>query len=470
MLKRWRVVSAGAVALVSALSVGLVWAGSSDVAGAAVRKPYHVTPGPIFNSASGSDQAKYAINDHIKGAIDHAPHGSTIRVMSWNIMSRGATSSLLRAQKRGVRVLVLMDSDNWSNDVPNPQFKRLKSGLAKGNKGRRLKSAAKVCNGSCRGGGGSAHSKFYLFSYSGHSRRVVMEGSANFTLAAATNQWNDIFTWVDNARIYNFAVSIFGQMWKDKKVANAWQQTTSAPYTLAFSPERGNRFRGDPVTNTLHQVKCTGAVHGNARHRTIIRFFPDVMRGSRGLRNAKQLRSLWNAGCDVRIGYTVMSYQAHKLLTSAGKRGKVPMRHMAVDNNGDGQFDKYFHLKTLSVNGVIGRNRAAFRVINGSSNASGLSTVSDENIATITKKRTVLKYQNHMNYWFNHAPKASGTSGGAGAAGRVTTGGVDPRLLRLKTPQGTRAAASDGYIAPGTKVVDPHTGRTVDPYALIDLD
>jgi len=451
----------------SLVAASLVWTGSPQAADAA-GAGYHVTPGPIFNSASGPNKVKYAINNHIKGAINHAPHGSTIRIMSWNIMSRAATDTLLRAQRRGVRVLVLMDASNWSNDVPNPQFKRLKQGLARGNKGRAAnrKSAAKVCQGSCRGRTGSAHSKMYLFSWSGRSPRVVMEGSANFTLAAATNQWNDLFTWVNNTKIYNFAVSIFGQMWHDRKVANPWQSRTVSPFTLAFSPESGNRFRGDPVTKTLNAVKCTGAVHGNANHHTVIRFFPDVMRGARGLRNARQLRTLWNAGCDVRIGYTVMSYKAHQVLTTPGKRGKVPIRHMAVDNNGDGQFDKYFHLKSLTVNGVIGGNRAAYRLIQGSSNASGLSSVSDENIATITKPRAVRRYQQHMNYWYNHAPKVSGRV----VTARTTTMGPGLRNARLLTPQGRPAVAPDGYIAPGTKVVDPITGRVVDPYALVDQD
>ncbi|MEX0429375.1 phospholipase D-like domain-containing protein [Nocardioides sp. DS6] len=471
MLKTWRVASACALVLVSAIALTLGWAHSPDVARAAT-KGYHVTPGPIFNSSSGSNAAKYAINNHIKGAIDHAPHGSTIRIMSWNIMSSGATNALLRAQKRGVRVLVLMDASNWSNDVPNPQFKRLKNGLAAGNKGRAAsrRSQAKVCQGSCRGKSGSAHSKYYIFSWSGKSSKIVMEGSANFTLAAATNQWNDIFTWVGNAKIYDFAVNVFNQMWKDKAQANPWTQVTSSPYTLSFSPEQGKNFPGDPVTRTLSQVKCTGAKNGNAQHHTIIRLFPDVMRGQRGLRNAKQLKSLWNAGCDVKVGYTVLSYEAHKVLVSSGKRGPVPLHHMAVDNDGDGEFDKYFHLKVLTVNGVIGANKAAYKMVNGSSNLSGLSSLSDENIATITKPRTVLKYQQHLTYWFAHAPRAAAaTSGGAGVAARTTMGPASS-VGRLLTPQGTRAAAPDGYIRPGTKVVDPLTGRVVDPYANIDLD
>ncbi|MEP9381930.1 phospholipase D-like domain-containing protein [Nocardioides cheoyonin] len=468
MVKSRRVVQASVLAVLSVLVAGLVWNGSTGVAYAA-KKGYHVTRGPVFNSAVGPNSAKFAINNHIKAAIRHSPRGSTIRIMSWNIHSSAMTDLLLRAQRRGVRVRVLMDATNWSKEVPNRNFKRLKAGLAKGNKGRKpsRRSAAKVCHGSCRGKSGSAHSKFFLFSWSGKSPRVVMEGSANITLAAATNQWNDLFTWVNNRKLYNFAVTVFAQMWRDKRVANPWTYTSSPPFTLAFSPEQGKRYSGDPMMNALNRTKCKGAKNGNASHHTVVRLFPDVMRGKRGLAMAKRVKALWNRGCDVRVGYTVLSYQAHAVLTSGGKRGRVPLRHMAKDTNGDGQFDKYFHIKALAINGVIGSNRSAFRLVQGSANASGLSAISDENIGIITKTRAVRRYIQHLTYWFNHSGRVGRPV--VGTAGRTTLGD-DATIARLRTPQGTRAAASDGYIAPGTKVIDPKTGKVVDPYALIDMD
>ncbi|MEP9383885.1 phospholipase D-like domain-containing protein [Nocardioides cheoyonin] len=470
MQKAGRVVAACAVIMATAVALGVAWSGPSEKADAAT-KGYHVPRGPVFNSATGPDRVKYAINDHIKRAINHAPRGSTIRIMSWNIHSAAMTDRLLRAQKRGVRVQVLMDSSNWSTEVPNRNFARLKAGLAKGNKGRKPGrwSAAKVCQGSCRGKSGSAHAKYYIFSWSGKSSRIVMEGSANITSAAATNQWNDMYTWVGNRKIYDFAVTIFKQAWQDKRVTNPWRSVSSPPFTLAFAPQMGKYYTGDPATKVLSKVSCKGATNGNAQHRTIIRFFPDVMRGNRGLKNAQQLKALWNHGCDVEVGYTVMSYKAYKVLTSAGTRGKVPVHHMAVDNDGDGEFDKYFHLKVLTVNGVVGNDKAAYSVVNGSSNASGLSAISDENIAVITKPRAVLRYQKHLTYWFAHAPGGSASTLGGGDGARLTVGDGSS-VGRLVTPSGTKAATSDGYIRPGTKVVSPLTGKVVDPYANIDMD
>lgn len=473
----WILLGALALACVVQVSFGQGLPGSSDTASAAAKRAryYHVRPGITFNAAHGPNRVQYAINNKIKGAIDHSHRGSTIRIMSWNIMSRSAVDHLLQAQRRGARVLALMDSVNWSDEVPNPDFRRLKRGLRQGNHGRPRSrwSAAKVCHGSCRGGGGLAHSKYYLFSRAGRSADVVMEGSSNLTVAAATNQWDDIFTFVNRRPIYNFAVAIFNQMWQDRPVANPWRQATQGAFTLAFSPDAGRYFHGDPVTNILSQVKCAGAVYGNRAHHTIIRLFPDVMRGDRGLRNARQIKSLWNRGCDVEVGYTVLSYKAHKVLVSASGRGPVPMHHMVEDYNGDGQFDNYFHMKVLSVNGVIGGNRAAFRAVNGSSNLSGLASASDENIGVFTVRKVVLRYQKHLTYWFDHAPAASISSthqpppDAANARMFAATG--DPALL-LRTPTGAPAAQPDGYIAPGTKVVSPTTGQVVDPYAQIPMD
>ena len=67
------------------------------------------------------------------------------------------------------------------------------------------RSYAKTCIQSCRGARGAAHAKFYLFSKTGKAKNVVMSGSANLTVAGAVNQWNDMYTWVDNRKLFNFA-------------------------------------------------------------------------------------------------------------------------------------------------------------------------------------------------------------------------------------------------------------------------
>ena len=178
--------------------------------GSALQKPkrYSPKPGVVFNSALGPKADRNRIFGKIIAAINHAPERSRIRVMSWNIMSRTAVDALLRAQARGVKVRVLMDNTNLV-DIPNPGFQRLKASFKRTNQRMDIKqsrrSYAKTCIQSCRGARGAAHAKFYLFSKTGKAKNVVMSGSANLTVAGAINQWNDMYTWVGNRKMFNFA-------------------------------------------------------------------------------------------------------------------------------------------------------------------------------------------------------------------------------------------------------------------------
>ena len=217
----------------------------------------------VFNSALGPRENRNRIFGKIIAAINHAPDKSRIRVMSWNIMSRTAVDTLLRAQARGVRVRVLMDNTNLV-DIPNPGFKRLKASFKRTNQKKQIKqsrrSYAKTCIQSCRGARGAAHSKIYLFSRTGKAESVVMSGSANLTVAGAVNQWNDMYTWVDNREIYKFAVRVYKEMWNDTPVPQQFVQLSSGKDLLGFTPLLGPSGRtADPVQDLLDQVTCTGA-------------------------------------------------------------------------------------------------------------------------------------------------------------------------------------------------------------------
>lgn len=399
------------------------------------KPPYEVRPGLTFNSPIGSRATKRRIYDKILGAINHARRGSTIKIMTWNFMSAEAMNALLRAQKRGVVVRLLMDSSNIDEDTPNPTYLRLRRELAAHNVNKKRpenRSHAKTCAGSCRGKSGAAHAKFFLFSHTGASRQVLMQGSTNITVAAAYNQWNDLFTFVGRKEIYKYASGIFNQMWRDKPVAQPFTSFERGRFGLTFSPYAGKGFKSDPVQDTLDQVRCRGAVKaGNKRHRTIVRSAPDVIRGKRGMVAAKRLKLLWDRGCDVRIVYTVMGKAVRQVLKAPRNRGPVPMRHLVQDFDGDGDFDNYFHIKVLTINGVVGKNRTTYVTYNGSSNTSDFATRSDENIGTVHGARFTLAYQRHIDYWFENPPPdgsedENGGSSNIPGGGAARTRVVDP--------------------------------------------
>lgn len=364
--------------------------------------------GVIFNNPIGPPNVKYRIFNKIVNSIRATPSSGYIRIMSWNVYSNAAVDALLAAQRRGVKIRVLMDDTNRT-EIPNPSFRRLVRGFAAHNQGRRpqARSYAKTCRGSCRGDGGQAHAKFFLFSKTGTAERVVMQGSANLTSASAINQWNDMYTFVGNKNMYGFAVNVFDEMWLDRPVTNAYVSKTTANGTLFFSPFRGPKFPGDPVQQLLNNVRCSGARDaGTANGRTIIRAAPDVIRHERGMRGAQRIKQLWNAGCDVKVAYTVLSRAVSKVLRDPRGRGPVPLRHLVQDFDGDGEFDNYFHLKAISINGVVGNDKSAYVTVNGSSNLSGVASASDENIGIIKKQRVTLQYQRYIDYWFNNAPSS----------------------------------------------------------------
>ena len=377
----------------------------------ALQKPrrYSPKPGVVFNSALGPRADRNRIFGKIIAAINHAPQRSRIRVMSWNIMSRTAVDSLLRAQARGVKIRVLMDNTNLV-DIPNPGFRRLKAGFKRANQDIKMqrRSYAKTCISSCRGARGAAHSKLYLFSKTGKAKNVVMSGSANLTVAGAINQWNDMYTWVDNRRLFNFAARVYKEMWQDAPVAQQFVQYSTGKDLLGFTPLVGPGGRtADPVRDLLNRVTCTGAVKAGKKGRTIVRAAPDVMRNERGMAIAQRLRDLWIQGCDVRIAYTVMGVQIFRFLGQGTARGPVPKKHLVQDFDGDGEFDNYFHLKALTINGVFDGNPTSFVTLNGSSNWSGYAAVSDENFGILVRRSPTLKYQHFIDFWYENFPKSA---------------------------------------------------------------
>jgi hypothetical protein len=456
------------VALLVTIGVLAVPVGS---AAAAPRTPDHFTPhaGVSFNSPIGPTQTRRVIFRKILRSVNSAPHGSRLLFFTWNFLTREGTDALLRAQKRGVTVRLIMDDKN-NTELVNQPYRRLKNGLRKGNEGiekKALRSWARTCIGSCRGGTGSAHAKFFLFSQAGKSRYVTMQGSANLTLASTNNQWNDIYTTVRDKAVYDWYVSRFQEAAADKKLKRPYASERFGGMRLMMFPLAGKLKNGkkpkDPVMELLNQVTCRRAAN-TANHRTTIRIAPDVIRKERGMRLATKVRKLWDSGCNIRIGYTVMGVEVGKMLRAQTGRGPVPMKHLVQDFDGDGEFDNYFHLKAMSIVGNVGGKRDGYVVLNGSANWSGLARASDENLGIYWNKALTLRYQEHLDYWYENFPKSKPedsngtTTNDPGTTARLgLTDGGD----QLVFGSGKNAVYEDGT---------PYSTTGVDPYANLDAD
>jgi len=415
-------------------------------------------PGVTFNSPLGGMEQRRKIFRKIIRSINSSGRGSEIQMLTWNFLTADGTDALLAAQRRGVRVRLLMDASN-NREIPNGPFRRLRAELREGSERapRGRKSWARMCQNSCRGSVGAAHAKFFMFSEVGKVKRVVMQGSANLTLASTNNQWNDIYTHTRNRNVWRFYNKVFQEAARDKKARRPYASKEFNGFRLIMFPLAGQKH--DPVMQLLNKVNCMGATN-TASHRTRIRIAPDVIRQERGMKLARKVRQLWERGCDIRIGYTIVGLDVGRLLRAPGGRGPVPMKHLVQDLDGDGEFDNYFHLKAMSVVGHVGGDRSNHVVLNGSANWSGLARVSDENLGIYWDKRRTLQYQEHIDYWYTNFPKPPPDNGNDEVPpnARATTRETAPD--RLVFGSGPNAVFEDGT---------PYSLTGVDPYAHVDL-
>lgn len=376
-------------------------------------------PGPLANNPTGGKRAKFRVTDKIVNAINAAVPGSDIHVATWNMRDRGAVRALLRAQKRGVRVHLIMAKENSSMTRPrggkrmvNRLFGSLARGLATGNRlvEPERSSAAKVCARSCRGFSGIAHTKIYLFSQAGAVSNVVMYGSANLTDLAATNQWNDIFTVVGNAEMYAFMVDAFNQMWADVPQPAPYMSGTFANMQFINGPFRGPGAPDNLALEDLNKVQCTGAApgYGNGNGKTRIRIAMTAQLDTIGLAIANKLHQLWDQGCDVKIVYAVFGNNVLKAYRAGGPRGGVPIQQVVRDVNHDGVYDFYLHTKFMTIDGVYAGNPASRVTINGSTNWTqvGLKDSDDSYVRIFGDPGVNNYYTNFVNYWFANAPKS----------------------------------------------------------------
>lgn len=357
---------------------------------------WKIRPGVKFNDPR--DKTAWRINRTIRRTIRNTPGGEKIWIMSWNLSWKGVVDELTAAHKRGVSVRFIMSRGLAREQGYHGSFRTLKRALKKGNKKRprRMRSWIRTCEASCRGKGGAMHSKFMMVTQSGARQRIVSQGSANFTSSAANLQWNDWYTTFENVKIWRAYRKVFRQARKDRPASG--HQVYASGTNAFFDP----RLKPDKVLQVLNKVRCRGARDAGINGKTAIRIAAAVIRNNRGLRIAQKLNELHNRGCNIKVVYTMMDGRILDAL------GDVPVRHLAYDWDGDGSYDRYLHMKAMTVSGRWKRDRSHRLVLNGSGNWDWLSRVSDEQGMVIHDDRLERKYGRHINNLFAIAPYEGG--------------------------------------------------------------
>ncbi len=95
-----------------------------------------------------------------------------IYMTTWSFNDMGVRNALVEAAKRGttVRIIAAKGINQRENYRPWKSLKSAISRLKSGNfSNPDPNNIARECSGSCRGGGGTNHSKFFLFDDVGNS-------------------------------------------------------------------------------------------------------------------------------------------------------------------------------------------------------------------------------------------------------------------------------------------------------------
>jgi phosphatidylserine/phosphatidylglycerophosphate/cardiolipin synthase-like enzyme len=132
-------------------------------------------------------------------------------------------------------------------------------------------------------------------------------------------------------------------------------------------------------------------------------------------------------GCSIRLVYAMFGRQVLKVLRGAG----VPLTHLAYDSDCNGIYDKYVHMKSMTISGNYAGNHRARFTWNGSANWTPVSLASDEVVGTLELGHVTRHYSSWINYLFTHVPAAWRPSH-CGAAGVATDRSVTARARTLR--------------------------------------
>ena len=396
--------------MTAALLLGL----SASVSAPATATPDNYTPaeGVRFNNPLAGEESRRNIIRHLIRTINSVPKKESIRIASWNVRSDAIVNALIRAHiRRDVSVRVVLDRLNANSSNPNFGVNRLAQRLEVGNGKREQsdRSYVRKCVSACRAARGIAHTKFYLFSKAGSARNIIMYGSANATDLAASAQWNDIYTIRRSQKIYDQFDAVFKEMTRDKNVPQPFLAYTTADqkFTEYFYPYKGAGTEQDPILAELDGVVCDGAT-GNTgtRGKTKIRIAMTSMHGKRGIEIATRLMEMHNRGCDIKIVYAVFGNEILSIFRNKGPT-PMPFRQIAQDFNLDGVYDRYLHLKDMTISGNYQGVTNARVTINGTANWTAVGLASDEVVAKIFGGKLMRQYNKWIDFLYAHPPRFS---------------------------------------------------------------
>ena len=375
-------------------------------------KKWKVPTGAKFNNPMIPSK-RYVIERHVLRAIRNTPKGEKITISAYSLDRQVYADELIRARKRGVKVRVLLND----HLVPGAQV-RIQRVLGHNTT---KKNFLKRCTSGCRADENeynNLHSKFYLFSRTGKNRNVVMLGSYNMTLNAVRWQWNDLWTTVGKATLYDQYIDLFNDMrpdWDKRRATYAFCEAgLNCPagdqqkyYNIVFP--RYTTPSNDAVLDILNNIQCVYTDAAGVQRRTQLALSMHSMRGRRGNYIADKLRDLYAQGCNLRVNYGLMGFHTKQHIGAPTARGRVPLRSTGFNlkedvPTGDSEIDnmpeyieRYTHHKYFVLRGSYKGNVDSHMVWTGSTNWSSLGTPQDEILFSMHGRGNVRDYMENFN-------------------------------------------------------------------------
>jgi len=356
---------------------------------------YAPSSGAVFNNPYGNQSSRSVILRHVLAAIKHTHKGSTIRIAVYSFDRRSIANALIKAHRRGVHTQVVIN-DNWTSR----QIRRTRHVLGSNPK---HKSFIVICKGSCRGGFGNQHMKFYLFTHTGTAHNVLMNGSANLTNYAAVNQFNDLYTFNRSPAMVAAYTKIFDQLKYDHRVRHPYRVVTAGGFTSVFYPRPGTRKANDPVLERLRTVHCRAKKGTGAHHHSVMRIAMYGWVGHRGRYLADRVAHMGRLGCRIKVILSNGGGEVAKSLRAGG----VSVRSADVDRNHDGMLEKFTHEKYMALDGTYG-SHGTHSVWTGSENWSGMALRNDDVVVRIPLASAYRSYVRNFDFiWHRHTHRIS---------------------------------------------------------------
>lgn len=393
-----RISYAAALALLSSLAVSVPTSAPAAAPARAVAPyaakvgSYEPPAGPSFNNPLGTPQQQRKLLQQVIRTVNSAPSGSTIRMAVYSFGDAQTADALLAAHARGVNVKLVFAGENVY-----PAMARLRDAIGTDTTQR---SFVVICQNSCRGDKGQMHAKYFSFTAAGSARWITMVGSVNLTQYNAQDQWNDLYTRVDDRAYFRAYGRWFGQLKNDEPVVKQYLHKATATTDIRMTPVDLSA-ETDPIADALGRIRCQvtmgeldpASPTPDEIVATALYINTHAWNEERGKKLAWQVVGLRSDGCEVKVFYgTGLGAAVRSILENNGvrlRKGHTPGIRT--------------HQKVMMVDGAYGDDLDTVRAWTGSQNWSDRAANRDDLIVQINDPAEAQRYVDRFLWMWRRA-------------------------------------------------------------------